>query len=229
MTENQDTFSLVHSKAESWSNQLVGLDPYNKLLYLTKRPGVTLELTSAPAGELDKLFNQEKLRLKNFFPDPIAYDEACKPVRFIKRKVIELEQEQGIEAAWVACGVVTTLKSSTRGGMDLRELCAPLILHQLNISSCGAKENEFSISINHTPEQNPVLLYALQHYYGINFDTPSFNSGIEQLMAARMDVIQRTNEVFKLVQAEATKSGVSLALELQLFAGVFSFEKFAMV
>ncbi|MEV0611087.1 AAA domain-containing protein [Polymorphospora rubra] len=221
--------NLVQQAAGRWADQLIDFGPRNTLLYSKERQATTLDLAGAAADGKAELLRGQKVRLRTLFPDPERHNTACNTARGLRRKLVELEEEQGIQAGWVARGLICMVGPYTRGSTQMQPLRAPLILHQMALDSRTATENDFTLELPESPEINPVLLYALERQYGVEADITALSDRLAAMLTETPDPDVQLTEAYELIAKAVAPSGLSLRLEPALVAGVFSFDKLPMV
>ncbi|MFD1320136.1 AAA domain-containing protein [Micromonospora sonneratiae] len=224
-----DVLNLVQQAAGRWADQLIDFGPRNTLLYFKERQAATLDLAGAATEAVADLLRGQKVRLRTLFPDQSRHSSACTTARSLRRKLVELEEEQGIQAGWVARGLLCMVDSYTRGSVPIQLLRAPLILHQMTLDSRTATENEFTLELSESPEINPVLLYALERQYGVEADINALHESLTNMLGDTTDPEQQLNAAYEMIAKAVAPSGLSLRLEPTVIAGVFSFDKLPMV
>ncbi|WP_433311652.1 AAA domain-containing protein [Micromonospora sp. CA-269861] len=230
MLSNQpDVLNLVQQAAGRWADQLIDFGPRNTLLYFKERQSTTLDLAEAAADGVAGLLRGQKVRLRTLFPDQERHTAACNTARGLRRKLVELEEEQGIQAGWVTRGLLCMVGPYTRGSVPMQPLRAPLILQQLTLDSRTATENDFTLELSEAPEINPVLLYALERQYGVEADISALGDKLSVMLTEIADPGQQLTAAYELIAKAVAPSGLSLRLEPAVLAGVFSFDKLAMV
>ncbi|MEU1763230.1 AAA domain-containing protein [Micromonospora sp. NPDC005257] len=224
-----DVLHLVQQAAGRWADQLIDFGPRNTLLYFKERQTTTLDLAEAAPGAVADLLQGQKVRLRTLFPDQDRHSTACNTARGLRRKLVELEEEQGIQAGWVTRGLLCMVGTYTRGSVPMQPLRAPLILQQLALDSRTATENDFTLELSESPEINPVLLYALERQYGVEADISALGQKLSAMLSEIADPDQQLSSAYELIAEAVAPSGLSLRLEPALVAGVFSFDKLPMV
>jgi hypothetical protein len=100
------THHLVQQAASRWVGQLIDFGPRNTLLYFKERQTTTLDLGAAAVGGIADLLAGQKVRPRTLFADQEDHTAACSRARILRRKLVELDEEQGIQAGWVARGLI---------------------------------------------------------------------------------------------------------------------------
>ncbi|RKN46197.1 DUF4011 domain-containing protein [Micromonospora endolithica] len=114
-----DVLHLVQQAAGRWADQLIDFGPRNTLLYFKERQTTTLDLAEAAAEVVADLLRGQKVRLRTLFPDQDRHTTACNTARSLRRKLVELEEEQGIQAGWVTRGLVGQVNAVEVQAVDL--------------------------------------------------------------------------------------------------------------
>ncbi|MEU1841134.1 AAA domain-containing protein [Micromonospora chersina] len=229
LSTQPDLLKLVQQAAGRWADQLIDFGPRNTLLYFKERQTTTLDLAEAAADGISDLLRGKKVRLRTLFPDQERHNKACNTARSLRRKLVELEEEQGIQAGWVARGLLCTVGTYTRGSMPMPPLRAPLILQQLALESRTATENDFTLELSDSSEINPVLLYALERQYGVEADISALGEKLAAMLTEIADPDQQLRTAYDLIAEAVAPSGLSLQVEQAMLGGVFSFDKLPMV
>ncbi|MCX4388824.1 AAA domain-containing protein [Micromonospora peucetia] len=224
-----DVLNLVQQAAGRWADQLIDFGPRNTLLYFKERQATSLDLAGGTADGVADLLRGQKVRLRTLFPDQDRHNTACNTARGLRRKLVELEEEQGIQAGWVTRGLLCMVGPYTRGSVPMQPLRAPLILQQLALDSRTAAENDFTLELPESPEINPVLLYALERQYGVEADISALGDKLSVMLTEIADPDQQLSAAYQLIAKAVAPSGLSLRLEPAVIAGVFSFDKLPMV
>ncbi|HEX7462617.1 MAG TPA: DUF4011 domain-containing protein, partial [Dermatophilaceae bacterium] len=91
----------------AWQRHLVDLGGRNTLLWYRDLPSGTLDLTSAHPGGVAMLLAGRPTKLSDLVREPTALEEARRRVRTIRAKTLELHEERGITAGFLAVGMAT--------------------------------------------------------------------------------------------------------------------------
>ena len=97
----------VAAAVRGWQRHLVELGGRNTLLWYRDLPSGTLDLTTAHPGGMAMLLAGRPTRLSDLVREPTALDEARRRVRTIRAKTLELHEERGITAGYIAVGMAT--------------------------------------------------------------------------------------------------------------------------
>jgi len=224
-----DRFNLVKQAADSWADELIDFGHRNTLLYFKNSRYTSINLTDADSRGLTALFQGREVRLSDLYPDEDQLIEACARLRSLRRKLVELAEEQGIEAGWVARGLLCVDNPQSHStAMSLPPLRAPLLLRQLHLKARTAMENDFTLRLSDDVEINPILLYSLEKQYGINADLTGLREKINEVLTRVADPAEQVTATFQEISS-ALGSRLEVRLEKVIVAGVFSFDKLPMI
>ncbi|MFI6661489.1 AAA domain-containing protein [Streptomyces sp. NPDC050523] len=219
----------VAARAQQWADALVDFGPYNTLLHFKDTKTASLEVTGAASQAVTALLAGRKTRLLSLFPDTAEHAAACSRARSLRRKMVELDEEQGIETGRLALGLLRVQPPPARGRTAVAALRAPLLLQPLTIEPRTATESDFALEVAGEPEINPVLLYALGRQYGLDGDTDELTDKIATVVEECADPADRIRHAYAILQAACVRSGLTVELEERIVAGVFSFDRLPMV
>lgn len=220
-----DRLDLVRSRSEEWANELIDLDHRNTLLSFKGNKTSSLDLAGAAEDPLAAFLASGKSRLSQLFPDPERRKTALTQVRSVRRRITALDEEQGIDAGRLICGLVVVETSPARGsGRELR-IRAPLVLRSVSIRLASG-ENDAIFELIDEPEINPVLLHALQRLYGVE---ERLDERLDALVAESGDVAEAARRSYDVIAGVAGRHGVTLRFEECVALGLFSYEKLPMV
>ena len=149
-----------------WQRHLVDLGGRNTLLWYRDLPSGTLDLTTAHPGGVAMLLAGRPTKLSDLVREPAALDEARRRVRTIRAKTLELAEERGIAAGFIAIGMASW---TVRGAS--RPPAAPVLLRSCVLKPTGAAQDDFSIDLGTDVELNPVLEHYLRSEQGLQIDT----------------------------------------------------------
>jgi hypothetical protein len=149
----------------------------NPLLYYRDLKTATLDLSGAPDAVLEGLFGGEPIRVSSLAgADAADAGTAARMIRSaaaLARRVLVLDEEQGVDAGRVAVGFVRAerpgpaSRTSSRASSDLFPLDAPLLLWRMQLRAAGSSPADFALRLSDDGcEPNPVLLYALEQETG---------------------------------------------------------------
>ncbi|WP_435210359.1 AAA domain-containing protein [Streptomyces sp. bgisy034] len=219
----------VAARARQWADALVDFGPYNTLLHFKDTKTASLDVTGAVPQSVTSLLAGRKARLASLFPDTADHTAACTRARSLRRKMVELDEEQGIEAGRLALGLLRVEPPPTRGRTPVPALRAPLLLQPLSIQPRTATENDFVLEAAGETETNPVLLYALSRQYGLDGNTEELADKITTVLEEGADPADYMRLAYGILEAACARSNLTVELEERIVAGVFSFDRLPMV
>ena len=152
----------VAAAVRTWQRHLVDLGGRNTLLWYRDLPSGTLDLTTAHPGGMAMLLAGRPTRLSDLVREPTALEEARRRVRTIRAKTLELHEERGINAGYMAVGMATWRVPGAS-----RPPCAPVLLRSCVLKPTGAAQLDFDIDLGEDVELNPVLEHYLRSEQGI--------------------------------------------------------------
>ena len=155
----------VAAAVRTWQRHLVDLGGRNTLLWYRDLPSGTLDLTTAHPGGMAMLLAGRPTRLSDLVREPTALEEARRRVRTIRAKTLELHEERGITAGYIAVGM-----ASWQVPRASRPPCAPVLLRSCVLKPTGAAQLDFDIDLGEDVEFNPVLEHYLRSEQGIELD-----------------------------------------------------------
>ncbi|MGW6016246.1 DUF4011 domain-containing protein [Streptomyces sp. NPDC055210] len=130
---------LVVAEAQCWADELIDFGPYNTLLHFKDTKTAPLNVTDAHPQTLTSLLAGRATRLTSLFT--VDHGAACTRARSLRRRMVEPDEEQGIEAGRLALGLLRVDPPPTRGSSPVPALRAPLLLQPLAIQPRTASEN----------------------------------------------------------------------------------------
>ncbi|MFJ7086424.1 AAA domain-containing protein [Streptomyces griseus] len=222
-------FERVSNEAQKWADALIDFGPYNTLLRFKDARSATLDLTEAVPAQVSALLGGNKTRLGKLIPDPNDHQSACTRARGLRRKIVELDEEQGVEAGHLARGLFIVDPPTTRGTTPVPPLRAPMLLHPLSIEPRTASENDFTLTVQPEAEINPVLLYALSRQYGMDGDIEELAEKINIAVEESADPDDQVQVVFEIISQAISRAGLACSSEHRIVAGAFSFDRLPMV
>jgi DNA polymerase III delta prime subunit len=155
----------VVAAVRTWQRHLVDLGGRNTLLWYRDLPSGTLDLTTAHPGGMAMLLAGRPTKLSDLVREPTALQEARRRVRTVWAKTLELHEERGITAGFIAVGMATwSVPGATRPA------CAPVLLRSCVLKPTGPDQQDFDIDLGEGVEFNAVLEHYLRFERGIEFD-----------------------------------------------------------
>lgn len=227
---NQTRIEAVATKATEWADQLVDLGPRNTLLHYKDSRSTMLDLTAAPPELLTDMLAGHPKRLRVLVADD-EYTNACARLRQLRKKLLHLTEEQGIEAGHLAYGLLTVTPSAPCGPVrsPAPSLRAPLLLYPVDIRAKNQAESDFTLTATEDAEVNPVLIYALSRNYGLDLDAKALAEKLNGLASELTDPAERAARVFEELVAAMGPHAKAARYEDRVLVGLFSFEKLPMV
>jgi len=210
----------VAAAAHAWAGHLIDLSRRNNLLYFRDLKSGTLDLAGADSEQRERLLMGERVRASKLFPDESELRLTRRRLTEIRRRIRMLSEERGIDAGYIALGMLGWPAPQGVGGTAMTR--SLILLRPLSITVKGANAADFELVVNEEAEINPVLLYALRKQAGVETD------GIAEELEA-VAVSERLARAVALLQERATAAGVRLDLQDKTVAAVFAYEKMPMV
>ncbi|MFI7062186.1 AAA domain-containing protein [Kribbella sp. NPDC050124] len=221
---------LVRAKAEEWAASLIDLGPRNTLLHFRDTKTASLDLTRAAPESLRALLTGTAVTMTRLYPDPEAHRDACMRAKNIKRRIVALEEEQGISAGRIAHGLLAV--STTRrgaGGRPVPPLRAPVLLRSVDIQAKTVSESDYSLRVGDEVDINPVLLYSLTTEYGASFDLDDFHEKVVAVLGETTDPAEQLEQTYRVLHRVLGMQPITVELERRVAIGLFSYEKLPMV
>jgi REase_MTES_1575/AAA domain/Protein of unknown function (DUF4011) len=163
--ESDPRADRVASAVRTWQRHLVDLGGRNTLLWYRDLPSGTLDLTTSHPSGLAMLLAGRPTKLSDLVREPAALEEARRRARTIRAKTLELHEERGIAAGFIAVGMATWQVPGAP-----RPPCAPVLLRSCVLKPTGAAQQDFDIDLGEEVELNPVLEQYLRSEQGIELD-----------------------------------------------------------
>jgi hypothetical protein len=208
----------VAAAVKAWQRHLVDLGGRNTLLWYRDLPSGTLDLTHGHPGGLAMLMAGRPTRLSDLVREPAALDEARRRARTIRAKTLELAEERGIAAGYIAIGMATwTVRGASRAP------AAPVLLRSCVLKPIGAARENFDLDLGDDVELNPVLEHYLRSEQGIELDAEA----IEDLATSSDSAFDPEPAYAAL--ASACASVPDFVVDHRLVVGTFSYAKLPMV
>ena len=207
----------VAAAVRTWQRHLVDLGGRNTLLWYRDLPSGTLDLTAAHPGGLAMLLSGGPTKLSSLIREPSALEDARRRVRTIRAKTLELHEERGITAGFLAVGMATWHVPGAP-----RPPCAPVLLRSCLLKPTGAAQLDFDVDLGQDVEINPVLEHYLRSEQGIELDTDAL---------AEMATVSRGFDPYPVFAALQTMCERIPAFQIapRLVLGTFSYAKLPMV
>ena len=207
----------VAAAVRLWQRHLVDLGGRNSLLWFRDLPSGTLDLTTAHPGGMAMLLAGRPTRLSDLVREPTASAEAVRRVRTIRAKTLELHEERGITAGFLAVGMASWQVPGVN-----RPPCAPVLLRSCVLRPTSAAQQDFDFDLGEDLELNPVLAHYLRSEQGIELDPEAL-----QQMALRNKGFNPHPVFAELARTCRLVPAFQIAPRLVL--GTFSYAKLPMV
>ncbi len=221
--------NLVRTKSNDWAASLIDLGHRNTLLHFRDTKTASLDLSAAHVQSLRLLLTGASVTLRGLFEDPAIHREACTRAKSLKRRIVALEEEQGIEAGRIAHGLVKVAAQSRGAAKVASSLRAPLLLRAVEIQAKTVSESDYSLCAGDDIEVNPVLLYALVSEHGADVDLEAFADELNGVLVTSESPTEQLEGVFARLRAVLAEQGIVAELEPRVTIGLFSYEKLPMV
>ncbi|MDN5789849.1 MAG: AAA family ATPase [Micrococcales bacterium] len=207
----------VAAAAQGWQRSLVDLGGRNSLLWYRDLPSGTLDLTTAHPGGVSMLMTGRTTKLSQLVREPAALLEARRRARAIHDKALELREERGIAAGFVAIGMATWSVPKAA-----RPPASPVLLRPCVLRPTGATHEDFELDLGPGVEFNPVLREYLRAEQQIEVDADALTERAHR--ATNFDPYP----VFAALE-EMCAAVPDFAISRRLVLGTFSYAKLPMV
>jgi hypothetical protein len=207
----------VAAAVRSWQRHLVDLGGRNTLLWYRDLPSGTLDLTTAHPGGVAMLMAGRPTKLSDLVREPAALQEARRRARTIRAKAIELQEERGITAGFIAVGMATWRVAGAS-----RAPAAPVLLRSCVLKATGAAQQDFALDLGADVELNPVLEHYLRSEQGLEMDADAL---------ADLSMVSKGFDPHPTFAAlQRLCSGIpDFSISPRLVVGTFSYAKLPMV
>jgi very-short-patch-repair endonuclease len=221
--------NVVGAKAEQWADALIDFGPRNTVLHYRDTKTTTLDLAGSQPEALSQFLSGRKTRLATLLRGKEDHATASVRARNLRRKMVELDEEQGVEAGRLARGLLRVAPPTTKGTTPIQPLRAPLLLQGIELEPRTAAENDYTIDLRGEVEVNPVLLYALNRQYGVDLEADRMADELQASVAEVEDPSEQVKLVYQALADLVGRHNLSVELEDRVLIGLFSFEKLPMV
>ncbi|WP_083450010.1 AAA domain-containing protein [Luteipulveratus mongoliensis] len=218
-TAADDRLTRVAAATRIWSKHLVDLGGRNTLLWYRDLPTGTLDIGSAHPAGVAKLLAGHPVRLSELVREDGAYADALRRARTIRAKTVELAQERGVSAGFLAMGMATWDVPSSYSRVPK----APVFLRRLSLRPVVGASSDLVVTVGDEVEVNEVLLSYLESECGIGIDPVKFGNLAHD--GDRIDPQPAYDALVKVCEPEVP--GFRIASSLVL--GTFSYAKLPMV
>ena len=216
-----DRAERVAAAVQTWSSHLVDLGGRNTLLWYRDLAVGTLELTKAHPSGLAMLLAGRPTRLSGLVREAGALADARRRARAIRAKTLELAEERGISAGWLAVGMATWDVPD-----GVRPPCAPVLLRSCSLRPRGGAGEDFDVDLGPDTELNPVLVHYLASEHDVRLDADLVADLVADL-ALREDGFDPSPVLASVAQACRGLAG--FAIDARLVVGTFSYARLPMV
>lgn len=165
MTDTTATDDRSAHDIAGWREELTGIGGPNTLLWFDDRGRGMLELTTAHPAGVARLFSSGSARLSQVVRESYAYAEASRRLRMIEAKVVELQEDRGIDSCWMGIGLAGW-KVRGSGTPPL----APVLLRRVRLQRVAGHPDDLLIEVTSPAIVNPALVAYLRQAYGIEVD-----------------------------------------------------------
>ncbi|WP_082538059.1 AAA domain-containing protein [Angustibacter sp. Root456] len=207
----------VRTAVDAWRRELVDLGGRNTLLFYRDLAVGTLDLTHAHPSGLAMLLAGRPTRLSTLVREAGTLADARRRARAIRAKTLELAEERGIQAGWLAVGMATWHAPDAA-----RPPAAPVLLRACTLRPRGAAGEDFDIDLGPAAELNPVLVHYLENEHGVRLDADVIAD------LALSDDGFDPRPVLERV-AETCRDVPGFSVEHRLVIGTFSYARLPMV
>ena len=112
--QRQSRKELVAAAVERWAKDLVDTGKRNPLLYYRPLQAGTLSFDHADPAALTAFLAGSQIKLSALFPTPTVSADALKRIRTIRKKILTLEEERGIQTGYLVLPVTARCKNENR-------------------------------------------------------------------------------------------------------------------
>lgn len=211
---------LVAAAVERWSKDLVDTGKRNPLLYYRSLQAGTLSLDHSDPDALRNFLEGRATRLSVLFPTQTGAADALKRMKTIRKKVVTLEEERGIQTGYLAIGLATWAEEGTAA--TERAPAAPVLLREIEIKPRSASEGDFDLTLAEEAEYNPVLLHYLNERFGSAVDLRALPEDPDE---KSWTGIEESLEALTLACSQVP----GFVIERTLAVGSFAYQKLPMV
>jgi hypothetical protein len=161
----QSREDMVARAIAGWQRDLAEVGGRNTLLWYRDLPSGTLDLSNAHPGGLAMLLAGRPTKLSDLFREATVLREARRRARAVRHKTVELAEERGIVAGYLAVGMATWQVPGPS-----RQPAAPVLLRSCALRPRGAEQEDFEIDLDGQVDLNPALDHYLRSLHGIEVD-----------------------------------------------------------
>lgn len=211
---------LVELAVERWTKALIDTGKRNPLLYYRDLRAGTATFDTANESVLAAFLGGKSVSLSSLFPAPETFEDARRRIRTIRRKIVTLQEERGIQTGYLAIGLASWAEPDAQGIQ--RPPAAPVLLREISMSPRSASEDDFELVLAEEAEFNPVLIHYLSEAFGAG---PALSQLPEDPDEKTLTGI---SEAFRALEA-ACSSVPGFTINSKLAVGSFAYQKLPMV
>ena len=225
-----ERLDLVRRKSERWAREIIDFGPRNTLLYYKDSRTLTIDLTDADPAAMASLLAGRRTLLSRLVTDPETQRATLDRTRTLRRRIVLVAEEQGVEIGRLARGLVRVPPPpGARGQRAMPALRAPLLLHPLKIEPRTATESDYALELDQEVEINPVLLVALRDHHGVDLDIDDVTARLTAALDRVAEPDEQVHAVYEVLHEQLANRGRTAELEPRTVVGGFVFDKLPMV
>ena len=181
----------VDAARQEWIRKLVDLSRRNNLLYFRDLKVGTLDLTAAPVGVLQRLFQSGRapddgVSLAQLCGDadlfsPIDATRAAASLKDIAKRAASNFEEKGLDTLFLAVGV-----AAWTAGDEGRDTAAPVLLVPIQAVAGGGHSRAWMLRRSGDIQVNSVLSHALQDRCGLIGERKRDQDDVAEAIAGRI-------------------------------------------
>lgn len=219
---------IVGARAEKWADDLIDSSASNTLLSFKATKTTSLDLANVDEGQLRSLLGGGRRRISALVADPDRRIALCKQAASLRRRIGQLEEEQGLSPARIGAGLLVTDRK-TSGAYASFAFRAPLLLWPVALRSVQGGA-DFELEVVDEPEVNLVLLHALQRLLGIDLDVVKAAADLGSIADEAEDPLAKIGLSADYLRRTTDGGQHNVRFDATHVAlGLFSYEKLPMV
>ncbi|MGI9062679.1 MAG: DUF4011 domain-containing protein [Pseudonocardiaceae bacterium] len=129
--------------------------------------------------------------------------------RQLRNRLRALDEEQGVQAGYLAHGLVEWQTTDSGRTLAASRMLAPLLLYPVTLHARTAAESDYDLELIGDVDLNQVLLHALHRYHGVD---PSVAQPVLDRLSDTDDPTMRMHSAYERLAGIAAAAGVELAL-----------------
>lgn len=226
--DGRSRLEIVGARAEKWADDLIDLSASNTLLSFKATKTTSLDLSNVDEGQLRSLLRGGRCRISALVADPDRRTALRKQATSVRRRIGQLEEEQGLSPARIGAGLLVTDRK-TGGAYASFAFRAPLLLWPVALRSVQGGA-DFELEVVDEPEVNVVLLHALQRLLGIDVDVVKAAADLGSIADEGEDPLARIGRAADYLKRTTDGGQHNVRFDATHVAlGLFSYEKLPMV